>query len=49
MVSFSYLLKLEIFSYNWVLLENEVDTFKSDSKLLYRNKEINNYTIIKKG
>ncbi len=35
------------FLYNWVLLENEFDTFKSDSQLIYWNKEINNWTMIK--
>ncbi len=37
-----------IVSYNWVSLENEVDTFKSNSQLIYWNHKINNYTIIKR-
>ncbi len=49
-VSRHFMLTRLIFLYNWVFLENEVDTFKSNSKLIYLWHENNNYTvIIKKG
>jgi hypothetical protein len=38
-----------ILLYNWVFLEYEVDTFKSNSQLIYYNTHMNNYTKIKNG
>ncbi len=38
-----------VFSYNLVFLENEIDTFKSNSQLIYWKHEMNNYTAIIKS
>jgi hypothetical protein len=43
------LLNVNYLSYNWVFLENEVDTYKSNSQLIYSDTEINDYAIIKRG
>jgi hypothetical protein len=40
------LLSCGLILYNWVFLESEVDTFKSNSQLIYLNQDIDHYTII---
>jgi hypothetical protein len=38
-----------VFFYNWVFLENEIDTFKSNSQLSYWKHEMNNFIAIIKS